>query len=61
MLPIVIKMLLSKLISKKGAINKKSIHIRRNIVFVFMASLSTEEELKLLFDEILSTFKIDIS
>jgi len=32
-LPIVIKLLLSKLIKKKGAINKKTIYVRRNIVF----------------------------
>jgi hypothetical protein len=32
-LPVVIKLLLSKLIKKKGAINKKTIYTRRTIVF----------------------------
>lgn len=36
-LPIIIKLLLSKLIKKKGAINQKTVHTRRSIVFSFMA------------------------
>jgi len=36
-LPIIIKLLLSKLIKKKGAINMKTIHTRRTIVYSFMS------------------------
>jgi hypothetical protein len=32
-LPIVNKILLTKLVKKKGSINKKNIHTRRNIIF----------------------------
>lgn len=43
-LPIIIKLLLSKIIKKKGAINKKTIHTRRSIVFQFLSSLNPETE-----------------
>lgn len=60
MLPIIIKLLLSKLIKKKGAINQKTVHVRRTIVYQFMSQLNPETELKLFFDELLSTFDIKI-
>ena len=52
-LPIVIKLLLSKLNKKKGAINKKTIYTRRNIVFGFMGQLKPETELQFLMQQIL--------
>ena len=57
-LPIVIKLLLSKLIKKKGAINMKTVHTRRTIVYQFMSQLNPETELKIFFNELLSTFDI---
>jgi hypothetical protein len=59
-LPIVVRLLLSKLIKKKGAINQKTVHTRRNIVYQFIAQLNPEKELKLFFNELLSTFELDI-
>ncbi len=59
-LPIVIKLLLSKLIKKKGAINKKTVHTRRTIVYSFMGQLKPENELKLFLNELLFGFDIKI-
>ncbi len=59
-LPIIIKLLLSKLIKKKGAINQKTVHTRRSIVFNFMASLNPDNELKLFFNELLSPLDLKI-
>lgn len=57
-LPIIIKLMLSKLIKKKGAINQKSVHTRRTIVYSFMSQLKPETELKLFLNELLSSFDI---
>jgi Down-regulated in metastasis len=59
-LPVIIKLLLSKLIKKKGAINKKTVHTRRTIVYQFMSQLNPEIELKLFFNELLSSFDLTI-
>ena len=59
-LPIVIRLLLSKLIKKKGAINQKTVHTRRTIVYQFMSQLNPQSELKLFFNELLSPFDLDI-
>lgn len=59
-LPIVIRLLLSKLIKKKGAINQKTVHTRRTIVYQFMSQLNPQTELKLFFNELLSPFDLDI-
>ena len=59
-LPIVIKILLSKLIKKKGAINQKTVHVRRTIIYSFMSQLNSDTELRLFFNELLSTFDIEI-
>jgi hypothetical protein len=55
-LPIVIKLLQSKLLRKKGSINKKGIQVRRNIVYQFFSSLESHE-FRLFFDEVLSAVK----
>ena len=54
MLPVIIKLLQSKLLMKKGAINKKSLHVRRNIVYQFFASLNPATEFTLFLNELLS-------
>lgn len=38
-LPVVIRLLQSKLLRKKGAINKKGVEVRRNLVYSFFNSL----------------------
>ena len=59
-LPIIIRLLLSKLIKKKGAINMKTVHTRRSIVYNFMANLNPEKELKLFFNELFNNFDLNI-
>ena len=54
MLPIIIKLLQSKLIQKKGAINKKSLFVRRNLIFKFFASFNPLTEFHLIIEELLS-------
>jgi hypothetical protein len=53
--------MLSKLIKKKGAINMKTVHIRRTIVYNFMANLNPETELYLFFNELLEHFDLTIT
>ena len=54
LLPFVIKLLFSKLVKKKGAINKNnSIGERRNIVYIFLSSLEPASEFPLFFKELL--------
>ena len=53
MQPNIIKLLQSKLQQKRGAINKKSIHTRRTIIFQFYASFDKEKELPLIANELL--------
>ena len=59
-LPIIIRLLLSKLVKKKGAINMKTVHTRRSIVYNFMASLNPDNELKLFFNELFKNFDLTI-
>jgi len=44
LLPIIIKLMFSKMLRRKGAINKKSIRTRRNIVYMFMSNLDPHTE-----------------
>lgn len=61
-LPIVVKLLLSKLIKKKGAIKQKTVHQRRHIVYGFMGSgLQGEKEVEIFMDEMLSGVGIKIT
>lgn len=53
MLPVIIKLLQSKLTMKKGAINQKSLYTRRNIVYQFYSSLNPVTEFKVFLDELL--------
>ena len=54
LLPFIIKLLFSKLLKKKGAINKNnSIGDRRNIVYIFLSSLDPQTEFSLFFKELL--------
>jgi hypothetical protein len=43
-LPIIIKLMFSKMLRRKGAINKKNIRTRRNIVYMFMCNLNPDTE-----------------
>lgn len=53
-LPFIIKLLFSKLVKKKGAINKNnSLSDRRNIVYIFLSSLDPDTEFQLFFKELL--------
>ena len=59
MLPIIIKLLFSKLVKKSGAINKNnSISERRNIVYIFLSSLDPATEFPLFFKELLEPFEL---
>jgi len=57
-LPYIIKILFSKLLRKKGAINKKKIDTRRNIVYQFLSGLDPKSEFQLFFDELLEPLGI---
>ena len=59
LLPIIIKLLFSKLVKKAGAINKNnSISDRRNVVFIFLSSLDPATEYALFFKELLEPFDL---
>lgn len=58
MLPVIIKILQSKITFKKGAINKKSLHTRRNIVFQFFSTLNPRTEFKIFLDELLEPINL---
>ena len=58
MLPVIIKLLFSKLLKKKGSINKKSIHTRRNIVYAFLSGLDPRTEYPLFFKELLEPLNL---
>ena len=60
MLPVIIKILQSKLLQKRGAINKKSLHVRRNIVYQFFASLNPFKEFPMFFNELLSPINLSL-
>jgi hypothetical protein len=53
-LPLVIKLLFSKMLKRRGAINKKHVKVRKNIVYTFLASLDVKTEFPLFFEELLS-------
>ena len=57
-LPVIIKLLFSKLLKKKGSINKKSIHTRRNIVYAFLSGLDPQSEFPLFFRELLEPLNL---
>ena len=59
LLPVIIKLLFSKLVKKKGAINKNSnINDRRNVVYIFLSSLDPETEFPLFFRELLEPLNL---
>lgn len=60
MLPVIIKLLQSKLLQQKGAINRKNLHTRRNIVYQFFASLSPSTEFPLFFIELLEPVNLGV-
>ena len=58
-LPFIVKLLFSKLVKKKGAINKNnSIDDRRNIVYIFLSSLEPVTEFPLFFRELLEPLNL---
>lgn len=59
-LPVVVKLLLSKIQKKKGAINKKTVYTRRNIVYNFMATLKVGPELDIFFNELLEPLSLRV-
>ena len=60
-LPVVIKLLLSKLLKKKGALNKKSFHQRLTIVYTFFAGLHPQTEFPLVFAELLAPLGLKLN
>lgn len=59
MLPIIVKLLFSKLVKKKGVINKNSsINDRRNVVYIFLSSLDPATEFPLFFEELLEPLNL---
>jgi hypothetical protein len=56
-LPLIIKLIFSKILKKKGSINKKSIKTRRNIVYQFMSNLDPATEFSLFFYRASGTFR----
>jgi len=61
MLPIIIKLMFSKMLRRRGAINKKSIRTRRNIVYMFMSNLDPNTEFQLFFKELFTPLGLDMS
>ena len=59
-LPLIVKLLQSKLLQKRGAINKKSLLTRRNIVYNLYATFNTESELPLVINELLEPLNLTI-
>lgn len=53
LLPVIIKLLFSKLLKNKGTRNKKSIGTRRNIVYQFLSGLNPKTEFPIFFKELL--------
>ena len=60
MLPVIIKLLESKLLMKKGAINKKSLFVRRNIVYQFFSSLNVNTEFPIFLNELLQPLNLSV-
>jgi len=42
------------MLKRRGAINKKHVKVRKNIVYTFLASLDVKTEFPLFFEELLS-------
>ena len=57
-LPLIVKLLQSKLLQKRGAINKKSLLTRRNIVYQLYATFNVETELPLIINELLEPLNL---
>ena len=57
-LPLIVKLLQSKLLQKRGAINKKSLLTRRNIVYQLYATFNVETELPLFINELLEPLNL---
>lgn len=60
MLPVIIKLLQSKMQIKKGAINKKSLFTRRNIVYQFFSDLNPETEFGFFLSELLRPINLSM-
>lgn len=61
MLPLIIKILQSKLQQKRGAINKKSLYVRRNIIYQFYATLNPETEFAFVINQLLEPIGLTIA
>lgn len=61
-LPVIVKILFSKLLKKRGVVNNKSLHQRRTFVYQFFAGLNPITEFPIFFKELLQPLglKIDI-
>lgn len=57
-LPFIIKILLSKLLKKRGKINQKNFGQRLNIVYTFLSGLNNESEYPLIFGELLEPLNL---
>ena len=58
-LPLLIRILLSKLFKKKGKDSKRNLHSKRNLVYQFFSSLSARE-LALFFEELFRSHRLDV-
>jgi Down-regulated in metastasis len=58
-LPFIVKLLFSKLLAKKGAINKKNVDTRRNIVYQFLSGFDPATEFHIFFRELLEPLGIE--
>ena len=57
-LPLIVKICSSKIKPKSGIINKKSIMIRRNIIYNFFSTF-VDEEFVYVLDELFSTIRME--
>ncbi len=61
MLPFIVKLLFSKLLKKKGVVNKKSLMQRRIIVYQFFAGLDPITEFPIVFKELLNPLGLELT
>ena len=59
-LPVIIKLLFSKLLKKRGVLNKKSLQQRRNIIYQFLSGLDPANEFPIFFKELLEPLGLQI-
>lgn len=59
-LPVIVKLLFSKLLKKKGVLNKKSLQQRRTIVYQFLSGLDPTTEFPIFFKELLEPLGLQI-